>query len=222
MQLSVATQTITSLQNQLKQEKEKQLHVPKQDLSSVYLKQIENLTEQLNNSAKTIITLQEQLKKEQEKKSVVEPTHTPESTETPFVEELDTDTPYKIIFSNGLYLTLDLGLVSLQPLNVKLQQTWCMDEAGHILSADEKGQVLEIRNRIVQCSGMDFTGDEDDMVSREFNINFVDSTKKKKYIQLKSNTKMLLGKSTKDESKLVLHVFNDTAAHANQWTFISV
>lgn len=59
MQLSVANQTITSLQNQLKQEKP--ISAPKQDLSSVYLKQIENLTEQLSISAKTIITLQEQL-----------------------------------------------------------------------------------------------------------------------------------------------------------------
>jgi hypothetical protein len=176
-------------------------------------KEVQNLNNQ-------IIALVDELKLQEKQKNTV----VPEPQVVPQVKavtELDADTPYRLMFSNGLYLTLHDGSVSLKEPSSNADQLWQLDENGRIVSLAEKDLVLEIRNGTVQCHHKDHKNDEDDIVSTEFSINFADSDLTTKYIQLQKNTKMMLGSSLKDRYKLVLHVFNDKTAETNKWTFIS-
>lgn len=144
-----------------------------------------------------------------------------------FVQQLEEDSLYFVHF----YMNRNL-LLTYEPTDstIKLEerlmstatQLWKLDSKGYFISKKDPNMVLQIRNGQVGVGPKldpNRVMDSEDIINQNFNVVFAVTEGKPKFINLSSNSKMILGSSQKNPQKLALHVMNVNMGKLNRWVF---
>ncbi|KAL0489652.1 BTB/POZ domain-containing protein [Acrasis kona] len=143
-----------------------------------------------------------------------------------FSEQLTPDTDYYLHFfaNRNLLLTCDLETKTarLEEKSMDFRtQCWKLGLDGYLTSRCDPDLVLQVRNGAVGVGPRiknDAVTDADDIINQVFDVVFCGGKQAQaKYLCLKSNNKMILGNSLRDQKKLVLHVLNGEMAKRNRW-----